>query len=315
MKKIILITVFFIFGISNISKGTTPNTMFAKIGIWGGENSIVVLVDTFDNGTMSFDNMVDIAFVLQTEGDNSNIAMLFYAAMRIVKYENVLIIENESNKFILHLSDVDIGAFSSNSSNTELYEGFGLAEIAVRNYNMPLTFESADSIIIEYIAGSGGGNSGEILAGNGGITGGGGTAPSPSCSNCAAGGPGASSCSKSGEIAGMDYSCSITCNAGYYACCAACTWCKCCTNKKNLVINNEVKVYPNPADSEINVQISNIIPNCKANIYELYTGKLIRSININNYNTIVNINDFTNGCYLFTCYIEGELYSTIFVKE
>lgn len=266
-------------------------TYIAKVAIYGFTNNIIILTDNYNNPNQPFDNVFDKAFVLQTEDSIADLFIEFENNCEVIKYQNLLFINSCKDKYCFILQDVD-----DEQIETEiiLYKGFGLAE-----YN-----------ISEFIEGKSLTSPGYVLANdiNDKIK-------TNKCNNCASGGIGATSCSKSGSFSGVDCSCSVSCSTGYYACCATCEWCKCCKNtKKNLSNTNaQIKIYPNPTTSTLilennfeNNQVSNII------IYDLLKGQAVYESN-NIYDTI-DISNLKNGVYVITIIVEGELYSTLFEK-
>ncbi|MDR1847283.1 MAG: hypothetical protein LBR17_04110 [Bacteroidales bacterium] len=135
------------FAQSNVS---TSQTYFARAGIWGGENSITILVNTYDNPNQPFDNYANIAYVLQTSTDYSGLSILLDSEVKVVKYMNILLIKGANKDYLFYLSDIDISAFST-ANDMELYEGFGLAEIAVEHKNLQMTASDAETINTKYV--------------------------------------------------------------------------------------------------------------------------------------------------------------------
>lgn len=67
---------------------------------------------------------------------------------------------------------------------------------------------------------------------------------------------------------------------------------------ENLLSDVEINVYPNPATDYMMIDINQ---NAKASIYSL-TGVLIKTIDISNHNSRLDISDLANGAYLLKLY-------------
>jgi hypothetical protein len=64
-----------------------------------------------------------------------------------------------------------------------------------------------------------------------------------------------------------------------------------------LSLNNQVAIYPNPADKQITIANNSNINVTEANIYNLQ-GKLVQSIALGNKETIVDISTMASGVYM-----------------
>lgn len=88
------------------------------------------------------------------------------------------------------------------------------------------------------------------------------------------------------------------------------------TPQSTLSAINETKdllsVYPNPAIDHIN--INGVKGNNEANIYDL-SGKLIKSVIINNGNNIISISDLTKGVYIIKFKHDNKEISKKFIKK
>ncbi|HNQ69655.1 MAG TPA: T9SS type A sorting domain-containing protein, partial [Bacteroidales bacterium] len=75
----------------------------------------------------------------------------------------------------------------------------------------------------------------------------------------------------------------------------------------NTFVANNVKVYPNPANSELFVEISE---NADGQIIDAL-GRVIIDINLLNGVNIVNINNLTNGIYYLKIRFEDKKENTV----
>ena len=67
---------------------------------------------------------------------------------------------------------------------------------------------------------------------------------------------------------------------------------------------DNIKAYPNPATTFINVPLSGVIENGTLNILDL-TGKLVSTMNVNVNNTLtIDVSELSNGTYTFNLMIE-----------
>ena len=72
---------------------------------------------------------------------------------------------------------------------------------------------------------------------------------------------------------------------------------------KSSFVNN-IKAYPNPATTFINVPLNGLVGNGTLNILDL-TGKLVSTMNISVNNTLtVDVSALSNGTYSFNLMIE-----------
>ena len=67
---------------------------------------------------------------------------------------------------------------------------------------------------------------------------------------------------------------------------------------------NDIKAYPNPATTNINIPLSGVQGNGNINILDI-TGKLVQSLNVNVNNMItVDVSELSNGTYTFNLVLE-----------
>jgi hypothetical protein len=86
-----------------------------------------------------------------------------------------------------------------------------------------------------------------------------------------------------------------------------------CTGVNNISATNELKLYPNPTAADVTIssdkQISSVL------IYD-FTGKLVRIVEVNTFDTTIDMSDLSKGFYTFTITMSDKTQSTIkVVKE
>lgn len=91
------------------------------------------------------------------------------------------------------------------------------------------------------------------------------------------------------------------------------TACTMTTGIENVLANNLFSIYPNPTNSELNIQTSNI-QKFNFNIYNSL-GQLVRTGNLESNTTTININDLTNGIYSIELLTDNKTERKCFIVE
>ena len=86
-------------------------------------------------------------------------------------------------------------------------------------------------------------------------------------------------------------------------------------NEINIAGNNYITLFPNPAQNNLNIQISIDIKNAELKIYNQLGQIEKRITNINNKNISVEIDHLINGVYFVTIQNGSQQVSSIFIKE
>lgn len=162
-------------------------------------------------------NVYETAYVLQTEEQRLNIQKS--SSKESILFENAILIKSES-ELVFFGVDLDeniqlLRKLQDKIGNQKIvsYFGYGFSKI---KGEWSVGEKSLDKSAYSYLGKSNKLNkSGREDAGGGGII-------------CTSGGPGSTSCSIGTEVATIGTSCSVSCSAGYYACCKSSnTTCKC----------------------------------------------------------------------------------------
>ncbi len=85
-------------------------------------------------------------------------------------------------------------------------------------------------------------------------------------------------------------------------------------NIDNIDSANEVMLYPNPASDMLNIMIPTDTKVSTMNIYNV-SGKLIRTLNTNEYQNAINVADFDTGIYFISIETENEVITKKFIKS
>lgn len=87
------------------------------------------------------------------------------------------------------------------------------------------------------------------------------------------------------------------------------------TSSNNLIDTKPtINLYPNPAESYINVQVTNAVPNGLISIYSV-TGALVKIIDIQESEREVNISDLPAGLYILSIDTKKEALTKQFIKR
>jgi Secretion system C-terminal sorting domain len=87
------------------------------------------------------------------------------------------------------------------------------------------------------------------------------------------------------------------------------------TSDENASMSSNLNLYPNPANSIINFEISNSSStNFKAEIYDIQ-GRLIENLNIDDNSTSIDISNLENGIYVLVLRNEENTFTKKFIKE
>ncbi|MDQ3281672.1 MAG: hypothetical protein M3Q69_09690 [Acidobacteriota bacterium] len=171
----------------------------------GSEPGIVIAVDQLHEGQR--DGFADAAYVYSTEAAVPAIRRVFETAV-IEDFGNRLIVSAGATRIVFALID----AKARKSGYTEVFaDGIGIARYTQKHVETMRVGADADPSLV----GCDGQDSGACYS-DWSLGGGG------SGVNCPSGGAGATSCTSSCP----GFSCSVSCNAPYYACCS-CMYCKC----------------------------------------------------------------------------------------
>jgi hypothetical protein len=84
---------------------------------------------------------------------------------------------------------------------------------------------------------------------------------------------------------------------------------------KITTLENNLKIYPNPVDLEINIELSNTTTGLEKMVLYDFLGKKLFSVELNTERTI-NLADLGKGCYLGVFYFEnGQTFSQKIIKK
>ena len=86
-------------------------------------------------------------------------------------------------------------------------------------------------------------------------------------------------------------------------------------NSKSYNLSNQsIYVYPNPADNEIYIKISDVENYSKATIYSV-TGAIVKNANINKFDNKINVTELKSGVYLIKVESKDKILNTRFIKK
>lgn len=135
-------------------------------------------------------------------------------------------------------------------------------------------------------------------------------------SNCSSGGLGSTQCSIGSTNGPVGTECSVSCGAGYYACCDDSTViCKCITNPKvkSIQENRIFEIKMNPVENSIEFISNNDTENYKIVIFDFSGEILIKDQKLLTY---INIENLNTGIYIYKIYNDkGYIQEGKFVKK
>lgn len=301
MNKLVAFFIACLFSLNLFSQISISNTTGDIITKKTNNGEYILFFDAKVNGIT--DGMVDSMYVLQTEEFNSTyFTQGEFHDLKLTITSTFIVMENNDESLILSLFNNDLSDILHSIHGGLLINGYGLSQISLSHLNVSMAAVSNQLEIEsawEYI---------DIL-----LVAAGGTTTSSNCSNCSTGGPGATSCSKSGSfgtpITGeTSCSCSVSCSSGSYACCSTCQKCKCCPNGGGAKRSFIEAIYPNPADAymvvrfdpEVTIEaLSQII------IQNINTGNVVYYNNELHEEYSIDTSSMQEGIYIVTVFADG----------
>jgi len=289
-----------------------PNntTLFGKIQILIFKNSISIFINEHDDKTQTSNNFVDRIIVLQSETDYSADYFEIDEICEISIFPGIISISYSIETLFLGLKDnLKIIMEQLPLNKGTYYLGYGLSNINAEEFSIErndITNQFEESIYDFFDNPTPKGKFWTWL--KNGFKG-----ALNKCNDCPSGGAGASSCTY-GSTWGNNC-CSVTCNAGYHACCRECNDCKCCKESTPpQKSGNNAIIYPNPTTSVVNIdfQLINNEEVLYLMVQEFNTGHIVyRKERI--IDNIITIETATlkKGYYLITYSIEGYIMSSL----